>query len=79
VAPVAASSATTAARPLQHSYFGSIAALSSPPEIGTKSRPWNSVGAPVTCMAGPSAAITFQTNAPVAASSAWTWPRTVTE
>ena len=33
--PVAASSATTAPLPLQHSYFGSIAALSSPTEIGT--------------------------------------------
>ena len=35
VLPVAASSATTAPRPLQHSNLGSVAELSSPPEIGT--------------------------------------------
>ena len=46
--PVAASSATTLPRNVQHGYFGSAPATSSIDDTGTYSRPAYSFGVPVT-------------------------------
>src|SRR5271156_580117 len=58
--PVAASSATTLPRKLQHGYLGSELGPSSPDAAGTYPRSSNTCGAPVMRAAGWSSTCTFQ-------------------
>src|SRR5215470_3245250 len=63
--PVAASSAASVPRSLQHSYRGSAPAASSMVVIGTYSTPPNNVGAPVMVTMGCSSSCVFHTPLPV--------------
>src|SRR2546429_9964832 len=67
--PVAASSATTLPRNVQHSYLGFVAASdSSRPDTGTYRRPDSSLGEPVITAPGCSSARVLHRSAPVSAS-----------
>ena len=65
VLPVAASTATSLPRKVQHSYFGSAAGMTSSEETGTSSLPPTSAGVPVSVALGCSSIFRDHTNSPV--------------
>src|SRR5262245_18561320 len=70
--PVAASSATTLPRKVQHEYFGSAPVTSSAEETGTYGRLSCNTGAPVTRATGWRSSRAVHKCPPVLASTAWT-------